>query len=547
MGNSDSFYSLCSRGSGKTFLTAIAAVCKMCLYPYSEIVVSASTEAQASQLITNKIKKELIDKLSPYLRWMYKKGYLELKHTETGGWIVVNNLNYSTITACAPIDSSRGMRASCLILDEHRIMKSTAVSKILMPMLRPRQAAYRSQPQYNKRRWVEEGQVFYLTSTGYKFEPFWRVFKGVFQKHFDSKRLRYNVCAIDIFVSIKYGIKSYGDFEKAKAEEDEAAFRMEYLNETIGALEDGYFSYEDFKHNQTNFDIFFPPSDIDVRKSEDCIFFREKEPYEYRLIVADFAFVNTLQKGKENDNTIIMCMSMRYDNGVFIRSLDHIIAHEASDSIGATDRMRKLYYDYDADYVVFDSRSGGEVLFNHFTETLDIPERGINWQNNGFGIADVSWHKANELKLADYRLRTVDEEAIACLIPYIASSQSNSNMWLSLRKALHNNQWTFPVSMKEKEDAMFDSGEFYDLEVNEYTDRLAPFGQTDAMINEAVNLTATIQAGNVKLTEPRNNTKDRIVTLAYGNDIFDSIENEVKKNIMGEYSDSLVDEMEIVF
>lgn len=546
MGNSDQFYSLCSRGSGKTFLTAVAAMCKFCLFPYSEIVISAQTEAQAGQLITNKIKKELIDKLSPYLHYMYQRGYIEIKHTDTGGWMIENKLNYSTITAIAPIDSSRGMRATFLILDEHRIMKSTAINKILMPMLRPRQAHYMAFDKYVSSRWIEEGQTFYLTSTGYKFEPFWRVFKQTFEKHFTSKRLRYNICAIDIFVSIKYGIKSLGDLEKAKLEDDGVSFRMEYLNETIGSLEDGYFTYDLFKYRQVNDDAFCPPKDI-IASAGAQAKWPEKELYETRMIVADFAFVNTTQAGKENDNTIIICASLKYVGGLFLRSLDYICIHEASDSIGATNKIRKLYYDYDADYIVFDSRSGGEVLYNRFTEPYCCEERGLNWNSSGMTIADVSWHKATDQKLSDYRQRTVDDNAIHCLIPYLASTSSNSNMWISLRRALQANLWTFLVPMKTKEESLMDSGEYYEMESDEVADILAPFGQTDAMINEAVNLRAIIQQGQVRLQEPRNNTKDRIVTLAYANDIFDSIENEIKKQIMGVDSDTLVEEMDLVW
>lgn len=546
MGNSDVFYSLCSRGSGKTFLTAVGAICKMNLYPYSEVIISASTEAQAGQLITNKIKKELIDKLSPYLHYMFMRGYLEICHTETGGWMVRNNLNYSTITAVAPIDSSRGLRATFLICDEHRIMKATAVNKILMPMLRPRQAHYFSMPKYNKKRWTEEGQVFYLTSAGYKFEPYWRVFKRTFQQHFESERLRYNICAIDIFVSIEYGIKSVGDYEKAQQETDDASFRMEYLNENIGALEDGYFTYDMFKYRQLQPECFKPPTDGQANVIEGK-FFAEKDLYETRLIVMDFAFVNTVQAGKENDNTIIACVSMKYVNGAFLRSLDYITVHEASDSIGASDRGRKLFYDYDADYIVFDSRSGGEVLYNHFTEPLECEARGFNWVKNGMTIADVSWHKANEQKLADYRARTVEDEPIRCLVPYLATVQSNSNMWISLRKALQGNIWTFPVTMKTKEEYLIANGTYYDLDSDELAEVMEPHGQTDAMINEAVNLRAVIQNGQVRLQEPRNNTKDRIVVLAYANDIFDSIENEIKRQIAGDFSAELLDELDIVW
>lgn len=285
--------------------------------------------------------------------------------------------------------------------------------------------------------------------------------------------MRYNICAVDIFVSIKYGIKSLGDLEKAKQTEDITSFKMEYLNQTIGAISNGYFSYEMFVPHQTCVDAFIPPTDEQVRKFMQPEF-REKDEYEVRIVGADFAFVNTNSSGA-NDNTIIICASMKYDNGLFIRQLDYITLHPASDTIGASDKIRKLYHDYQADYVVFDSRSGGEVLYNHFTEELQCIERGTNWMPNGFTVANVRWHIVNNQKLEDYKLRTIDQAAIPCLIPYIATVNSNTNMWLSMRKALENNIWTFPCNMKAKEDIMFNDGSYFNLDSDELADRLEPF------------------------------------------------------------------------
>lgn len=547
MGNSDSFYSLCSRGSGKTFLTAIAAVCEMCLYPYSEIVISASTESQANKLVTTKILGELINKMSPYLKYLYEHKYIEMTRSDTNnGYVVTNHLNHSTIMSVAPVDSTRGIRSTFLVLDEHRIMKQSAVDKILMPTQRPRQAAYLANQKYNRRRWIEEAKVFYLTSTGYKFESFWRTFKSTFEQHFLSKRLRYNICAVDIHVSIKCGVKSVGDYEKAKASTDDVVFRMEYLNETIGAREDGYFDFQQFVLKQTIDQAFEPPTDDDVRGNRSQPF-REKEDTETRMIVADFAFVNTTG-ATENDNTIIVCMSMRYDNGVFLRSVDYIDVHEASDSLGASDRIRKLYHDYQADYVVFDSRSGGEVIYNHMSEPIECPERGNNWDRRGLTVADVRWHIANAQKIEDYRARTVDGNAIPCLIPFIGSSTTNSQMWISLRKNLRDGLWTFLLPMKQKEEAMYADGTYFQLDTNEIADVLTPHGQMDALIQEAVNLRSELRNGLVSLHEPRNMTKDRIVALAYGNLVFDSIENELRQiyNLSDDVSE-IIQSMDIVW
>lgn len=59
----------------------------------------------------------------------------------------------------------------------------------------------------------------------------------------------------------------------------------------------------------------------------------------------------------------------------------------------------------------------------------------------------------------------------------------------------------------------------------------------DLLIAEAVNLRSIIQNGQIRLQEPRNMTKDRIVALCYINDVMDKIENEMLQSLnIGELS-----------
>ena len=42
MGISNVFFAICSRGLSKSFMAGLGAICKMNLYPYSEIVITSS-------------------------------------------------------------------------------------------------------------------------------------------------------------------------------------------------------------------------------------------------------------------------------------------------------------------------------------------------------------------------------------------------------------------------------------------------------------------------------------------------------------------------
>src|SRR5574344_1368608 len=66
MGVSDVFFAICSRGLSKSFIVSLAAIVKMFLYPYSEIIITASTIPQANVLVEKRSREERIKKRSPY-------------------------------------------------------------------------------------------------------------------------------------------------------------------------------------------------------------------------------------------------------------------------------------------------------------------------------------------------------------------------------------------------------------------------------------------------------------------------------------------------
>ena len=75
MGVSQVFFAMCSRGLAKTFDVALYGMCKCLLFPYSEVVLTATTIKQAEKMVREKMEGELCKKLSPVLKYYYEKGY----------------------------------------------------------------------------------------------------------------------------------------------------------------------------------------------------------------------------------------------------------------------------------------------------------------------------------------------------------------------------------------------------------------------------------------------------------------------------------------
>lgn len=534
MGISDVFFAICSRGLSKTFIVGLGAICKMNLYPYSEIVITSSTLPQANKMVEDKIRDELIKKLSPYLLYMYDNEYLVITKSDDG-YKIVNTLNGSILRVLPCLDSSRGVRATLLIYEECRLLKKGIIDSVFEKMAHPRQAKYLEKPEYaSNKRWLEECQSIYITSARFKFEWFWRTFKDCVTGYYIDNKTRYNIFAGDIFMSIANGLKTWGDYRKSKKMSGEMDFRMEDLNEMVGEAEDAFFTIQSFKDNQTIQKCFRPPTIEQLYMGADLGNLK-KEENEIRLIISDFAFANTTSREK-NDNTIIFFMSLHWKGNRFERRIDYIEGFPASDSLGAADRIRGLIWDYQADYYILDLRNGGEVLFNYLTIPKENPERGSAWDIHGLGLAD-KYQVIPQGKIDDLKSRTVDKNYKPCIIPMIGTSELNSVMWVELKKQLSCNNIKFLVTMQDRQTILEDSGEYFKLTSEELANELIPYGQTEELIREAINLKAEFRNDKIKLIEPRSGTKDRAVVLSYGNYIASLIENEWNKQAQTEEID----------
>lgn len=529
IGVSDSFFWRAGRNGAKSFVTGLASLIKILLYPNCFVVITASTVDQANKIVSEKIEREIIKKLSPYLLFLYENDWIKITKP-TDGYRIENTLNNSVLNVVSPVESARGSRSNFTVYDEVVVMKKSAIDEIFEGMLYPRQPVYLNKyPQYAKNpRWLEESKSVYLTSSKFKYQWWYKEWKNCVSGYYTDKVTRYNVFASDYFDNIDNGLKTWGDFKRAKARMNEMAFRMEMLNEAIGEAEDAFFTIQSFKDNQVIQKAFVPPSPIDIYMKND-LGNKPKEDNEVRLIIVDYAFANTTSQEK-NDNTIIMCMSLHWKKNRFERHVDYIEGWPSSDSIGASNRARELFFDYEADYLIPDTRAGGEVLYNRMTEPMEHPERGKNWNPRGFTVCDkMQYHVVPENKIKDLKERTVDTNAIPCIIPMISTAEINSIAWVELKKQLEYGNIKFLISMQDRQEILEDNGTYFELSSENLAKELAPYAQVDLMIQEAINLKTEFRNDKIRLEEPRSGTKDRVVVLSYGNYIASLIENEWNK------------------
>ena len=170
-------------------------------------------------------------------------------------------------------------------------------------------------------------------------------------------------------------------------------------------------------------------------------------------------------------------------------------------------------------------------MHNDLTKPRKHPQRSENdWNEHGFTVAvENAYQTVTQQKLDDLKSRTIDPQAIPCLIPMQGTTELNSNMWLDLQKKLRDGEIDLLIEDIEFEQQMEDVKEYYSATDEERMNIKLPYIMTEALINEAINLSQEWREGKVKLTEPRTGTKDIIVSFAYGNYVSSLIINDLEK------------------
>ena len=524
MGVSDSFWNICSRGTSKSFLTILVCTAIALLYPYSEIVIVSSTIDQANKLVDNKLEKELIGKLSPVLKQMYDSGYIVITHPKDCAQVDFGN--HSWIKVMPALDSSRGERATVIVAEEARLIKKTIWDSVFVKMSHPRQAEFLQQEQYQSiEQLKEQCKEFYLTSAWFKTHWIWSSFKNCVINCYNDNNARWNFYASDIFVAIHHGFKTKIDLIKAR-QEGELSYRMEDLNEMVGEADGAYFTLEMFQKNQILTKAFRPPTNEEVT-SGIIVKNRKKGNKEYRILAVDLAFSeNAVGKKEESDRCALEVLSVICKpNGKVERRLEYIESMGGGDDKAVHQRIRELFWDLECDYIIVDINGGGSVYWNMLTTPWEHPIRQ-DWNSHGFGLCEEpNMQFISEGTLNELRARTVDPEAIPCMIPMKATAEMNSNMWKLLWRVLNNGELLLLEDELQATKRLEDDSKSELLTSQERFLALNPFVQTSMLINEGINLSQSWKNGTLTLTQPRTGHKDRCSALQYGNALADKIEN----------------------
>ena len=351
-----------SRAAAKSFIIALYACIRSILYPGSRTLLSSATKGQSELIVSEKIKTELME-WSPMLAREIAK--IEENQRKT----VVYFKNGSKITVVVANDNARGNRSNCIVREEFRQIDKHIDDSVLSPCQISWHAPYMKNPYYKNIKGLKEEPVdIYISSSWFDNGHWmWQIVDNAFDQMKEGKPAC--VLSFDESVVLKHEIKSMPQLVSEKRKQDPITWQLEFLNTRLKENQHAYFTYSMLQQNQRSKQPFYPRSVLDFKNGRKNPYDVPKQKGEVRIVSCDMAFI----ENKKNDNSIFSCMrllpermtytnegekNITVENG-YRRTVPYIESVQGGEIKKQAIRIRQLFEDFKADYIVLDMRNAG--------------------------------------------------------------------------------------------------------------------------------------------------------------------------------------------
>lgn len=503
---------IASRASAKSFIIALYACCRCILYPNSLVVLSSATKGQSKLLVSEKIQKELMN-LSPALR----KEILKVKDNQNE--VIVYFRNHSTITVVPASENGRGYRSNVIVREEFRQIKKSVDDSILSPFQIIRQTPYMKDDFYVDIPELQEETVdIYISSSWFDNGQNW-MWDIVDQAYDDMLKGKAScLLAFDESIALMHKIKTMRYFQTEKKKQDPITWQLEFLNTRLKENRSAFFTYSMLQQNQKAKKPFYPRTLLDFKMGKKNPYDIPKQNGEVRIVACDMAFV----ENKKNDNSIFSCMRLlpecttysreslndiKIDNG-YRRIVPYIESVQGGDVVKQAIRIRELYEDFSADYIVLDMRNAGVAIYDLLAKVMYDEDRGIEYPPLSCMNDDTV---ANRIKI---------EGALPCIFVVNATQKLNSDIALDFRRVLGSQKIDLLITFEQASEEILPNVKEYMNSPDAATQVFyeSPFLETQALISETTDLIyeKKEQTGAIVIHEQGSNRKDRYTSCSYG-------------------------------
>lgn len=508
---SSSFAFIAARGIGKTFLSAIYATVRCILYPGTKVCVASGVRSQGVAVI-DKIRLELIPNS--------KELEAEIDSIKINGTICeVVFKNSSFIRVVTASDSSRGNRANVLLLDECRMINPNTIDVVLRKFLTQRRMPRYSEltKEQREREYDKEKNItMYLTSAYWEDSWVFAKCRDIFKNMLDDSRRQF-VCGFPYQLSIAEGLldRELIEDEMIESSFNEVKFSMEYCAEFYGSSDGAFFDFDSISKNRK---LKYPmyPDAVSSQLSGTLTRIPQKINGEIRILSADIALMSS--KKNNNDATAIFINQMMPTKAG--RYTSNIVYTDAMEGMHTEDQaliIRKLFDEYQCDYIVLDCQGAGIGVYDALVRDVVDSESGEIYP---------ALSCCNDKTMAE---RCSSPNADKVIWSIKANAQMNSDCAVLLREGFRSGKIRLLTSEYDAEELLGEIRGYSSMSPAEKVKYQMPYIHTTLLINELVNLRYEELGGKVRVYERSGMRKDRYSSLAYNYYVATQLESQMNR------------------
>lgn len=312
------------------------------------------------------------------------------------------------------------------------------------------------------------------------------------------------ICGLPYQLMIQEGVLDKDTIldEMAESDFNEIKFDMEYRALWFGVGDDSFFDFASISKTRHIQYPMLPGRFAEKLGNSPKVKIPPKQNGEKRILSADIALMSS--KRNKNDATAVFINQMlptkagRYSN--------NIVYCDAFEGLHTEDQalvIRKLFDEFDCDYIVLDAAGVGLGIFDSLARELVDPETGEIYP---------PLTSCNDATMAE---RCTDKQAPKVIWTIKANASLNSDCAVLLREGFRTGKIRLLVSEFEAEELLGEIKGFKSLSPAEKVQLQMPYVHTTLLIDELVKLRHDESNGKVRIYERSGMRKDRYSSLSY--------------------------------
>lgn len=491
---STNFMYIASRGSGKTWLTALYCVIRCILFPGTKICVASGYKAQSLEVI-----QKINDDFMKNYGWGSSNLRAEIDDISTS----INNAhvdfrNGSWIKIVSSNDSARHNRANIIVVDEFRMVDLNIINTVLRKFLTaPRSPGYLNNPKYAHL--IERNTEMYMSSAWYKSHWSYSKLQAYYANMLDDTK-RYFCVGLPYQCAIREGLLSREQVEDemSEADFDPVSFKMEMGAEWFGDTDGAFFKFDDISPRRKIRNSFYP---LEIYKNYN-IKTPELITNEKRVLSVDVA----LLASKKHDNdaaALIINSAIPTEKNEYISNIVYIETHEGytTDELGIL--VMRLFYQFHCTDLVLDTNGQGIGVYDFIIKPQYDSEYGVTY-NAMTCVNDDNMAARCKIRNAEKVIWSIK-----------ATADFNNKAAILLRSAFQNGNINLLASEFEAEEFVKKIRGYSKMTSRDQLLLKLPYVQTSLMVNELINLEHEVKGTNIRVFERSGMRKDRFSSLEY--------------------------------